>query len=121
MVIIQCATCVQQFHICRSCFRGHKYCSQDCKVIGYRRCLYKAKEKYESSEEARLDHRDRSRRYRIRKSRKIKLIQIVTDKSSENIMISVKSSLDKNCCIVCNRFLFNKELGIENLELQFLN
>lgn len=117
MVIIRCATCEQQFRICRSCFRGHKYCSQDCKVIGYRRCLYKAKEKYDSSEEARLDHRDRSRRYRFRKSQKIELVQIVTDKSSENVMIFVKPSSNKNCCIVCNRFLFDTEIVIENMEL----
>ena len=90
-------------------------------MAGYRRCLRNAKQKYDSSDEAKLDHRDRSRRYRMRRRQKIKLIQIVTDKSSDAVMITVKPISNKNCCIVCSRFFFDTEFGIENLELQLLN
>src|SRR5262249_21221159 len=60
---IACKQCRKKFWVCRRCYRGHKYCSSVCKATGYKAVSKRAKRKYESSPEARKDHRDRQRRY----------------------------------------------------------
>ena len=50
--------------MCKSCYRGHKYCSDPCREAGYARVRREARVRFEKSQEAKLDHCDRSRRYR---------------------------------------------------------
>ena len=72
-LVLSCQCCHKYFAICKSCFRGQKYCSVECKHEGYSANQKKARNKFESSFEAKLDHADRQARYRERKK--------VTDKS----------------------------------------
>ncbi len=122
MKTIVCSICALIFRVCRSCFKGHKYCSADCKVIGYRLCSRRANRKYDSSIEAKLDHRDRSRSYRERvRNGQLNSIQNVTDKSSAPASSLVEHLWRDSCCIVCGRPFAIPENLNENLELQFFD
>ena len=52
--------------MCRRCYRNHKYCSVICKKEGRKRSQRISKRKYEKSDEAKADHRDRQQNYRDR-------------------------------------------------------
>jgi len=93
--------------MCKSCYRGHRYCSGECRKHGYARVRREARRRHEESQEARLDHRDRQRRYRDN-------LQIsVTDQTSKFEGVPVGSApcshldlrkLSKiNRCIGCGR------------------
>lgn len=57
----RCAHCQRLFAICRACDRGHRYCSDFCRLHGKRAVRRRIARAYRSSPEARADHRDRQR------------------------------------------------------------
>jgi len=61
--------CGAIFWICRSCDRGHRYCSDCCRQKAIREQHRAANLRYRKSPEARLDQRDRQRAYRLRKAK----------------------------------------------------
>jgi len=61
---ISCKRCSTRFYICQSCYRGHRYCGDECRGQGRAQQVREANQRYRCSQEARLDHRDRQRRYR---------------------------------------------------------
>ena len=69
--------CGRLFYICRSCDRGHAYCSVSCRRKGQRRWRSEVNRRYQQSREARRDHADRQREYRRRRAE-----QFVTDPGS---------------------------------------
>ena len=58
--------CGLVFYICNSCYRGQAYCGERCRQKARREQRRRANHRYQQSEEARLDHRDRQRDYRQR-------------------------------------------------------
>jgi len=58
--------CGALFWICRSCDRGHRYCSPPCRRLQRREQLRQANRRHQQSPEGRADHRDRQRAYRRR-------------------------------------------------------
>ena len=101
---IICSICSTPFVICHGCFRGHRYCSHDCRDHGYREARKRARKKYAQSPEARLDHCDRNRRYRINKKWAAK--NIVMDKSSKKSSEALKPhqsqpTIQLNFCHFC--------------------
>ena len=58
--------CGALFWICRSCDRGHRYCSPPCRRLQRREQLREANRRHQQSPEGRADHRDRQRAYRRR-------------------------------------------------------
>ena len=118
--VLQCKQCSEVFVICKSCYRGHKYCSKSCRDEGYKENQSKAKKKYETSEEAKLDHRDRSRRYRL------KLKENVTHETSNFLSFKIKTPLQhkdfheavnkvRDCsgiCISCGAVVFKEGVNI---------
>lgn len=110
---LKCSNCMSRFVICKSCYRGHRYCSLECRDRGYAEARKRARRKYAQTAEARLDHRDRNRLYRLR--RKWNHENFVMDKSSMYDSMAVvpkaeKSSPKAVCCIVCHRDFSQKEL-----------
>ena len=108
---VVCPICSTQFVICRSCFRGHRYCCHDCRDHGYREARRRARRKYSQSTEARLDHCDRNRRYRFNKKWTIK--NCVMDKSSKIILEQLKPSQPKlvnqpTFCFLCGCKCFSE-------------
>ncbi|MDA2924032.1 hypothetical protein MYX65_05145 [Acidobacteria bacterium AH-259-L09] len=61
--------CGALFWICRSCDRGHRYCSPPCREKARRQQRREANRRHQQSPEGRLDHRDRQRAYRHRRTR----------------------------------------------------
>lgn len=61
---INCKRCSTRFYICQSCYRGHRYCGDECRGQARAQQMREANRRYRCSQEARLDHRDRQRRYR---------------------------------------------------------
>jgi len=62
----RCRACNAVFVICRSCDRGQRYCSRECRVRALREQRRHANRRHQQSVEGRLDHRDRQREYRRR-------------------------------------------------------
>lgn len=54
------------FFICRPCYRGHAYCSDECRQKSRREQLRRANRRYQEDPEVRLDHCERMREYRKR-------------------------------------------------------
>lgn len=116
--VLQCHCCQSVFVICKSCYRGHKYCSEGCRINGYNLARQKARHKFEKSIEAKLDHRDRSRRYRLSAKKS------VTDKSSnistkhlnlhlhENLQQLLDTNQHRGVCISCQQVVFDEGVHI---------
>ena len=68
--------CGAVFYVCRSCDRGQRYCSEQCREKSRREQRRAANRRHQRSDEGRLDHRDRQREYRLR------LVGRVTDQGS---------------------------------------
>ncbi len=64
---IFCSCCGSVFYICKACYRGHKYCGNDCRKAGYLHAHRKAQETYRSTDKGRRKHRDAETRRRWRK------------------------------------------------------
>lgn len=103
--------CRVLFFICRSCYRGQRYCSGPCRRTARREQRRAANRRHQQSDEGRLDHRDRQRAYRQRR------LARVTDQGSappiDSGSIAPQSDpIGRNarrlarrrvCCIVCGR------------------
>lgn len=63
-----CARCRAQVLICSHCDRGHIYCGKGCATEARRRSLREAGRRYQASRRGRLNHAERSRRYRACKN-----------------------------------------------------
>jgi hypothetical protein len=114
--ILSCKCCDKTFVICKQCYRGHKYCSDSCRDVGYEEARVKARKKYNSSLEARLDHRDRNRKYRLNSHEKTVMDKTSTEQESTVNMHSHKSNHQKllevskhdGICISCLREIFKQ-------------
>jgi hypothetical protein len=66
--LLRCSRCEAVFTICLPCFRGQSYCSSSCREVGTRLCRRAANARHQRSDDGRLDHRDRMRALRLRRS-----------------------------------------------------
>jgi len=132
-IIIICRGCKSTLLICRSCYRGHSYCSTACRDLGYKERRKAARKRYAASPEAKLDHRDRNRSYRKRrkynginqeKTTTDSLPESVMDKGSTRSQLNLYSrpelkSLGPSKCLLCGQDISGiyKGRGYEDLEL----
>ena len=70
----RCRWCERPFFVCASCNRGHAYCRQACRELGYRRNRRAANRRHQQSPEGREDHASRMRAYRAEKRRRSALV-----------------------------------------------
>lgn len=71
--LFNCARCYAQSMICRSCDRGHIYCSHVCAAMARRSHVKRAQRKYQSSHKGRLAAAERQRRFRARHRQPVEL------------------------------------------------
>ena len=64
-----CAHCRKQVIICRRCDRGQIYCPEGCSQIARLDSLRAAARRYQQSRPGRLNHAERTRRYRRRQQK----------------------------------------------------
>jgi len=119
----RCSCCGADFVICRSCDRGHRYCSRTCSMTARAESMRRARRKHRASREGRADHRDaeRLRRARLKQERQGVCVSIprwrVADHTSGKFEIWAKLAAmnmkpekpqarrwrDTLRCIVCGR------------------
>lgn len=69
---IQCKRCGLIFYMCRSCWRGHVYCSDPCRVAARLEKQRAAQRKYRQTDKGRKAHIKGERKRREKKNRKSK-------------------------------------------------
>ena len=94
---IDCARCGTPKWICYSCYRGHKYCGQDCAQEVRRESSREASSCYVRTEEGRAKSAESSARYRERRRKGV--TQQSLPKSSKPPKISTSPPI--GCCAVC--------------------
>ncbi len=57
LIQIVCKHCQTSFYMCRSCFRGHTYCSHQCRNKAYAKAHRISQSKYRTSEKGKEIHR----------------------------------------------------------------
>jgi len=97
--------CRKRFHICRSCYRGHCYCSRRCRKIARRRQLKAASLRYYESPEARQDRSDRQRAWRERQKSR------VARSHNDSVMYQGSNLFLAMAVSVCHR-IFNLQRAI---------
>jgi len=82
---IICRHCQTTFWMCRTCYRGHRYCSVGCREVGYQARRRAARRKNEALPHGRQNHRDRQQELRDRRKNpnsQLLSLPIVPDKAS---------------------------------------
>lgn len=74
-----CPGCGTYFAVCRSCWRGHWYCSSACSGVAKARVRQRANKRYRSSTLGRFSQQQAQKRYR----RKVGVTKSVRDHSSK--------------------------------------
>jgi len=77
---IQCPWCGKLFCICRSCWRGQRYCSDACRQAARRKAHRQAQQRYRRTERGKNAHRAAEKRRWVGLSRKTQ--QILDDAGS---------------------------------------
>src|SRR3954467_13472130 len=88
----RCLRCQGVFPICRSCYHGQAYCSDDCRKPARAAQLRALGATYQASPGGREDHRDRNRELRKRDRRLRKRAASITSVMDQGSEILVPSS-----------------------------
>jgi hypothetical protein len=104
---LKCKGCANHFKICVKCYRGHTYCSDECRIKVQRIKQKEASKRYFQTKKGRQKHAKRQRRYRLKKEPKSE-----NNKNTETYETSVKSlnklkvtQTLKQFCIACGTFV----------------
>lgn len=96
---VECRGCSQVFFVCQRCDFGRWYCSEPCRHRARERSRRRARRKYASTDEGRLNNRNRQRRFRQRHRTAWNTTEkpnSVTDQSSQVGLPGVRCSQDEN-------------------------
>ncbi len=67
LLIRTCRSCGVRFHLCVSCFRGHHYCAEPCRLLARLATSAKARRRWRRSEAGRARRAEQARRHRARR------------------------------------------------------
>ncbi len=110
--ISRCRWCGGEFSCCRSCWRGQAYCSDSCRLKGYRRNRRKAKRLYRQTYEGKKQHREAEnrRRKRLKDKNKKNMGHKGTRLPSKRVLNSLRPhrgpifhTIDPRRCRFCGR------------------
>jgi len=120
LLIIQfvCRCCGTFFNICRACFRGQAYCSEECRISRQRQLNREAQKRYRQTEKGKKSHQEAEKQRRIRRRSKNVDDETSTMKSdivcclSEYIIESLKkfisntlnSAEETGKCHICGKY-----------------
>lgn len=99
---ITCRWCGKSFFICHSCWRCQAYCSDSCKLLGYRRCQQRRQEKYRKTDKGKKTRR------RAERNRSLGLSAKNSGDATSNTPVSVLTSSENKStqqpiCQCCER------------------
>lgn len=100
LIQIECKYCLVQFFLCRSCYRGHSYCSEQCRTLSQKRAHRKSQSIYRKSEKGREANKIAEKRRRIKKNEKSVADEGTISPSSDDILHLI-SSPEKPKCLIC--------------------
>ncbi len=100
LIRIECKLCRQEFFLCRSCYNGHVYCSDQCRMIARIKSHRIAQSKYRTSDEGREANKEAERQRRINKKEKTVADQ-GTISNSSNAILSPFFSSETTTCRFC--------------------
>lgn len=101
-----CPTCGHVFFYCQHCWRGSKYCSPECSLLGRRKNRRATEKKYASTAKGKESRRRRQKIFRIRRILGLKVTDHSSLKLNPGIISLSKQSngpFPKCCC--CKRTL----------------
>ncbi len=107
LIEIKCKCCKIYFYICRTCYRGHVYCSSKCRGKAYVIAHRKSQSKYRTSDAGREKNRiNAQNRRRIDKKQKYKktVADESTSSSSFRAILYPKASIIEPRCSYCGIF-----------------
>jgi len=61
---ILCRCCGKIFYLCRTCYRGHVYCSIKCRIAGYLQKHREAQKRYRGTDKGKSKHRELEKKRR---------------------------------------------------------
>ena len=64
LLLVHCRWCGLPFYICRCCWRGQAYCSDECRIAGYKKRHREAQRKYRQTQKGKKVHREAENRRR---------------------------------------------------------
>lgn len=99
---ITCQWCGQSFFICQSCWRGHAYCSNSCRDLGYQRCKKKRQDKYRKSDKGKETRSRAERKRNLRQSSK-KSGDAGSNPTPHVLTSLLKQSSREPCCHFCGK------------------
>ncbi len=100
LIRIECKCCFIIFFLCRRCFRGHAYCSDQCRGISKRDAHRIAQSKYRTSEKGRKVNKEAERRRRMNKRQK-SVADRGSIRQSKVAIMSPFSLMGKIACLFC--------------------
>lgn len=112
LIEIGCDCCGSIFYVCRKCYRGQKYCCEECQKAGYREVHREAQRKYSQTDEGKERRQDAQKRRReeIKKGALKKGMGLLQKlyKSCMCLSMLIRSMLSKDencqnkqCCHFC--------------------
>ncbi len=66
---IECGWCELVFYMCRKCWRGHKYCCDECRLLAKRVRQCKTQRKYRQTENGKKKHCESEKKRRLKQNR----------------------------------------------------
>ena len=98
-LVLQCRDCEKVFGVCRRCWRGGCYCSEECKVSRQKKSHLKSQKKYLNTPKGRECQRANQKIYRDREKTS------VIDEPSKVKSPEVNYPLNSEQCRFCGRQL----------------
>ena len=90
---LECRECGIHFLVCRTCWRGQRYCSEFCIKNSRLKSHRKDQRRYAKTESGKLSHKKRQRKYRLKKNE--------TDQTTKKIPTLIKTHINSFVCMEC--------------------
>ena len=110
---IFCGCCGRIFGICRPCYRGQRYCSDQCRTAGYQQTHREAQSNYRQRDKGKLQHCESEKRRRKRKKEELKTtkgISAIIKEACMCVSMTIKSLFKnydpergKGNCSICGK------------------
>ena len=99
---IPCVRCSHIFYMCRSCWRGHVYCCEECRRAARLEAHCQVQRIYRQTDKGRKAHKEAERRRRIRYAQN-SVADTPTTSPYSPYRISKKQFPITPCCSICGK------------------
>ena len=122
---IFCGCCGRIFGICRDCYRGHRYCSDACRIAGYHQSHREAQSSYRQTGKGKAQHCESEKRRRKKRKQELKRTRLIggLKKACMCFSMTIKSLFKnydpergKGNCSICGKAFVLSSNCIEIIE-----